>query len=279
VLTVEDCTFQILTGFNVKFDGTTLCQTIYFKGNTFEALVNGKASAFDMGTANFIEGLTFIGNWFGDATVNGGLYWIHAKALGMLVAGNFFGTAGAGAGDYAIQLDGCQGASITGNRFDAKAINIAVSSTGVVIAGNDLSVGSTAIAVTGTLPYVFGNTGFTDQHGSAVRIGGAATVKVVFNATGATKVGTITQNADTMFVAGEDGVANQASFAIATGQFYPSTEVRTAQTAAGIFGGTGVPNNANGNNGDFYFRGDGTQAANTVIYHKQAGAWVALITT
>jgi len=41
-------------------------------------------------------------------------------------------------------------------------------------------------------------------------------------------------------------------------------------------GGTGAPNNANGNDGDFYFRGDGTVAGSNIVYHKEAGAWVAL---
>lgn len=58
-----------------------------------------------------------------------------------------------------------------------------------------------------------------------------------------------------------------------TGQLYPATDAAAAQTASGIFAGTGVPNNANGNNGDFYFRSDG--GAGTCIYQRRAGAWVA----
>lgn len=66
-----------------------------------------------------------------------------------------------------------------------------------------------------------------------------------------------------------------------TAQLYPGSGVTAyaAQTAAGILGGSGVPNNAVGNNGDFYIRSDGTVAGNTVMYHKEAGAWVALTTT
>lgn len=60
---------------------------------------------------------------------------------------------------------------------------------------------------------------------------------------------------------------------IGTGQFYPATDGGAVQTAAGLFGGTGVPNNANGNNGDIYFRSDG--GAGTTIYQRRAGAWVA----
>ena len=59
----------------------------------------------------------------------------------------------------------------------------------------------------------------------------------------------------------------------------PTDEDGTAQTVTGFYGGSGAPNNANGSNGDFYFRSDGTAAGNTVIYHKEAGAWVALVTT
>jgi hypothetical protein len=61
--------------------------------------------------------------------------------------------------------------------------------------------------------------------------------------------------------------------------FYPATPAAASQTACSIYAGSGAPNNANGSNGDIYFRGDGTQAASTVIYHKEGGSWVALITT
>lgn len=62
-------------------------------------------------------------------------------------------------------------------------------------------------------------------------------------------------------------------------KIYPGTDAAAKQAVAGIYAGNGAPNNSNGANGDFYFRGDGTQAGNTVIYHKQSGSWVALITT
>lgn len=43
--------------------------------------------------------------------------------------------------------------------------------------------------------------------------------------------------------------------------------------------GNGVPSNSMGSDGWFYFRFDGTKAGNTVIYHKEVGVWIALITT
>lgn len=56
-------------------------------------------------------------------------------------------------------------------------------------------------------------------------------------------------------------------------KLFPSTDALASQTAAGLHAGTGVPNNANGNNGDFYFRSDG--GAGSCIYQKRAGAWAA----
>jgi len=45
------------------------------------------------------------------------------------------------------------------------------------------------------------------------------------------------------------------------------------QSSAPIYGGIGAPDNAEGNDGGFYFRSDG--GAGTRIYHKAAGAWTA----
>lgn len=47
------------------------------------------------------------------------------------------------------------------------------------------------------------------------------------------------------------------------------------QTATGLTAGTGAPFNADGQNGDFYFRSDG--GALTTIYQKRAGAWVGIV--
>ena len=60
-----------------------------------------------------------------------------------------------------------------------------------------------------------------------------------------------------------------------TGKIYPATDALVAQTAAGIFAGTGAPNNANGDNGDFYLRSDGGSL--TTIYQKRAGSWVGIV--
>lgn len=64
---------------------------------------------------------------------------------------------------------------------------------------------------------------------------------------------------------GRKVVPPQDTGAIQAGNFY------------GIFAGTGVPNNANGVNGDYYFRGDTPGVANQRVYIKSAGAWVGIV--
>lgn len=61
----------------------------------------------------------------------------------------------------------------------------------------------------------------------------------------------------------------------ASNKVFPGTDAAAAQTACGIYAGTGVPNNANGANGDYYFRSDG--GAVTHLYFKAAGAWAGIV--
>ena len=58
-------------------------------------------------------------------------------------------------------------------------------------------------------------------------------------------------------------------------KIFAGTDAGAAQTASGIYAGTGAPSNANGNNGDYYFRSDG--GVTTHIYFKAAGAWAGII--
>jgi len=60
------------------------------------------------------------------------------------------------------------------------------------------------------------------------------------------------------------------------GPLYLAQDNKTQQTASAMYAGTGAPNNANGSDGDFYLRGNGTVAGSNIVYHKEAGAWVAL---
>ncbi len=53
----------------------------------------------------------------------------------------------------------------------------------------------------------------------------------------------------------------------------PPQDTGATQTTAGIYAGTGIPNNANGVNGDYYFRGDTPSVSTQQLYIKSAGAW------
>lgn len=59
------------------------------------------------------------------------------------------------------------------------------------------------------------------------------------------------------------------------GPLYLAQDDKTQQTASAMYAGTGAPNNANGSDGDFYFRGDG--GVLTTIYQRRAGAWVGVV--
>ena len=59
------------------------------------------------------------------------------------------------------------------------------------------------------------------------------------------------------------------------GMFYPSTAAAAAQTGTALYAGSGAPNNANGANGDFYFRTD--SGVGTSMYTKRAGAWAVVV--
>lgn len=58
-------------------------------------------------------------------------------------------------------------------------------------------------------------------------------------------------------------------------KMFPPKDDGTIQSAAGVYGGSGAPNNANGANGDFYFRSDG--GAGSRIYFKTGGSWTGIV--
>jgi hypothetical protein len=65
------------------------------------------------------------------------------------------------------------------------------------------------------------------------------------------------------------------TWSVSTAKVYPPTPAMVLQTATAMYGGTGAPNNANGANGDIYFRSDG--GALTTVYQRRAGAWVGIV--
>lgn len=75
-------------------------------------------------------------------------------------------------------------------------------------------------------------------------------------------------NADNLIVT-DAGLVNLRN------KIFPGTDAAASQSACGLYAGTGAPNNANGANGDVYFRADG--GALTFIYQRRAGVWTALV--
>lgn len=71
------------------------------------------------------------------------------------------------------------------------------------------------------------------------------------------------------------GIVGVVGFLQTSTGIYAGTPAAGVQGNTAIYGGTGAPNNANGNNGDYYFRSDG--AAATHIYFKSAGVWAGII--
>lgn len=60
-------------------------------------------------------------------------------------------------------------------------------------------------------------------------------------------------------------------------KLYPAQDTGIYQTTSAMYAGSGLPSGANGNNGDFYFRGDTPGVALQRLYVKSAGAWVGIL--
>jgi hypothetical protein len=61
-----------------------------------------------------------------------------------------------------------------------------------------------------------------------------------------------------------------------TGGTRPTTPVGAVQTGV-VYMGKGVPSNANGNSGDFYFRTDTPGTANQRLYVKNGTTWTGIL--
>ena len=71
------------------------------------------------------------------------------------------------------------------------------------------------------------------------------------------------------------GTFNVTGITTLNNKIYPATDAAATQSAAGLYAGTGAPNNANGADGDIYFRSDG--GALSTVYQRRAGAWTGVL--
>lgn len=71
--------------------------------------------------------------------------------------------------------------------------------------------------------------------------------------------------------------SNAGAMNLANTSFYPATPAKASQSTAAVYAGSGVPSNADGNNGDFYLRGDTPATALQRIYVKAASVWVGIL--
>ncbi len=154
-----------------------------------------------------------------------------------------------------------------------------------VATGNALISGGAGVApswgkialtthVSGTLPVANGGTGFTALSSlfanPSASIGTAAINGIATTAMRSDAVPAFDVTANRTFT----GTNQFATLTVAT-IFRLPTDAAALQTACALYAGTGAPNNANGANGDYYFRSDGGVA--THIYFKAAGAWAGIV--
>ncbi|MEO8453315.1 MAG: glycosyl hydrolase family 28-related protein, partial [Gemmatimonadota bacterium] len=60
-------------------------------------------------------------------------------------------------------------------------------------------------------------------------------------------------------------------------RLFPGTPAGAIQAGCGIYAGTGAPSNANGRDGEYYFRSDTPGTANQRIYVKAGGSWIGIV--
>lgn len=174
------------------------------------------------------------------------------------------------------------GASFTANASGA-IVNVAAGdvidfqinavSAGFVSAAGDWVLGASDIGGNDTL-----------------RVNGGAVSSGVVRSTGIAGIHNENINSIEILVAGGMGVVTAinrgggtlipmsvqgTSFNFAGGGLYPATDAAASQSNVALYAGSAAPNNANGNNGDIYFRGAGGVLDN--VYVKIAGVWTGII--
>ena len=180
-------------------------------------------------------------------------------AIGAAICANFTGTAFNGTSTYTVPVH-----TLAIGEYHVVEFN--------VVAGTPPTAGLTdGSRVT---VYALNNTTLVGI-GTAVSAGAVGTFQFleIIAQTNNIAIGYKSENT---FASNNIRLGNDDSETVTTAaKIFPGKDDGSVQTTAGIYAGTGAPNNANGNDGDFYFRADG--GALTTVYHKRAGAWVGVV--
>jgi hypothetical protein len=84
------------------------------------------------------------------------------------------------------------------------------------------------------------------------------------------------KGADVRNAVGANGIVVSGNIASPYATIGLGTPAGLSQSGS-ITQGSGAPSNANGNNGDYYFRTDTPGTANQRIYVKSAGVWTGIV--
>lgn len=218
---------------------------------------------------------SFFNSLTGDVAVAG----IQNPGNGWDISNNVFEMGQAAGTQAAIAFGGgfsAKGLILTGNWFGdtggTAVSHVTVTGSGWTLKGNYIggSANSTAVAIANNASGISVQGNFLDTHSIGISIG-TGTTGLVLGPNG--------MNAVTTAISGTPGAGSVLLTTSAMQLFQPlqvPTPALAGQTGA-IYQGSGAPNNANGNNGDYYFRTDTPGTANQRLYVKSAGTWTGIV--
>lgn len=103
VTIAQGCSFVGCQDAITSFLGSTL-ESLTVMDSVFEPRADGASSGIDLSGPGLAVSVEILRNWFGDRREDGGGPWVTAKARGLTVQGNRFGSAGKGEMDVAIYV-------------------------------------------------------------------------------------------------------------------------------------------------------------------------------
>jgi hypothetical protein len=116
------------------------------ENSTFEQSSTGQGNAFSMGGASVCNGMSWVGNWFGDMTVNGGT-WITVTASGFTFTGNRI--SGIQSSSIAVAATGGGGYDFRGNSITnfSTALSCTGSAVGFQTATNGFASNTSNLSI------------------------------------------------------------------------------------------------------------------------------------